>query len=83
MLRSLERLSAIEFGPEGKVFHPTMLNPEQKELFKALEIKEPPKLLNFSNFPHNICRYTPIFLPTQKARMDAPFCARVSTYCRT
>lgn len=46
--RSLERIRGVEIGPEGSVFHPTMLNPEQKQLFKSLNLEEPPKKLDLS-----------------------------------
>jgi transposase len=49
MRRTLERIRAVEIGTEGRIFHPAMLNPEQKQLFQSLNLQEPPKTLSFLN----------------------------------
>ncbi|KUK40535.1 MAG: IS4-like transposase [Clostridia bacterium 62_21] len=46
--RHLERIHAIELGNEaGRVVQRTELTGTQKQLFKLLDIKEPPKILDF------------------------------------
>lgn len=45
--RQLQRIHAIEFsGKDGQVVQRTELTPIHKQLFKALAIKEPPKILD-------------------------------------